>query len=126
MNNQITPRLGGVTRETLIKRRIMRRIYAIWLIRRFGFLFFVGIPLLFFVSLYPLSQVSFGNLLTTTIVKLSMLNINGFLLYLFVALRDTNYTISFVSLLGTMLMSVFLVKQVLKEFSPSYYKRHVA
>lgn len=69
---------------------------------------------------------SFGDLVTTTVVKLSMLNINGFLLYVFVALRDTHYTIPFVSLLGTIMVLMFLVKQAVKEFSPRYSKRHVA
>lgn len=106
------------------KKYIMRRIYMIWFVRRFGFLFFAGVPLLFFVSIYPLSHVSFGNLLETTVVKLSMLNINGFLLYVFVALRDTQYTIASLSLAGTLALFSFLVKQVRYELSTSYSKRH--
>jgi hypothetical protein len=126
MNNQVTretPRQSSG--QALIKKRIMRQVYTIWFVRRFGFLFFVGIPLLFFVSLYPLSHVSFSDLITTTVVKLSMFNISGFLLYVFVAVRDTQYTISFISLLGTLTMAVFLVKQASQEFSTSYSKRHV-
>ena len=105
------------------KKYIMRRVYIIWFVRRFGFLFFAGIPLLFFVSIYPLSYVSFSNLLGTTLVKLSMLNVGGFLLYVFVALRDTQYTIASLSLTGTIALFVFLVKQVRYELSTSYSKR---
>lgn len=101
----------------------MRHIYMIWFVRRYGFLFFAGIPLLFFVSIYPLSHVSFGNLLETTIVKLSMLNMSGFFLYVFVAMRDTQYTLASLSLAGTLALSVFLVKQVRYELSTSYSKR---
>lgn len=101
----------------------MRHIYMIWFVRRYGFLFFAGIPLLFFVSIYPLSHVSFGNLLGTAVVKLSMLNIGGFLLYIFVALRDTQYTIASLSLAGTLALSMFLVKQIRYELSTSYSKR---
>lgn len=103
----------------------MYRIYIIWFVRRFGFLFFAGIPLLFFVSIYPLSHVSFGNLLETTIIKLSMLNISGFLLYVFVALRNTQYTIASLSLVGTLVLFAFLVKQVRYELSTSYSKRQL-
>ena len=105
------------------KKHIMRRIYMIWFVRRFGFVFFAGIPLLFFVSIYPLSHVSFGNLFETAVIKLSMLNISGFLLYMLVAVRDTQYTLASLSLLGAFTLFMFLVKQVRYELSTSYSKR---
>lgn len=115
--------MNEVTRETQIKRHIMRHVYVVWFVRRFGFLFFAGVPLLFFVSIYPLSHVSFGNLLETAVIKLSMLNISGFLLYVFVAARDTQYTLASLSLAGTLALVAFLVKQVRYELSTSYSKR---
>ena len=97
------------------KKRVMRRIYFSWFLKKVLVPAFVILPITVILLIKELSSVAVGNILGTSILKLSSFNFIGLFNYFIAAIRFTELD-SLLVTTSSLLLTMFFGRKIIKDF----------
>lgn len=95
-----------------LKRRLMRRVYAVWFLRKVFVPGVLVLPLAGWLVWQGLWKFNLGIILENTLARLGALDFSGLWKYFFVALRETEHDALLILLSASLLLAFFARKLV--------------
>ena len=97
-----------------LKRRIMRRVYLAWLLKRIVLPAFLVLPVAGFIFLQELSNFHLRVIVENTYRRILALDAAGLLRYFFAAIRETERDALMVAL-SSFLLAAFFARRLIRE-----------
>ena len=97
------------------KKRVMRQVYFSWFLRKVLVPAFIILPITLILLAKELSSVAVGNILGTSMLKLSTFNFIGLFNYFIAAIRFTELD-SLLVMTSSLLLVLFFGRKIIKDF----------
>ncbi|MDP3785427.1 MAG: hypothetical protein Q8R12_05230 [bacterium] len=98
-----------------LERSIMRRIYAVWFLRKVVLPAVLILPVAGFIVVRELSKINLGIIAENTFARLAALDLNGFLTYSVGAVRYTAHAGALLVVGSLVLLGAFFARRIIRD-----------
>ncbi len=97
------------------ERRIMRRVYAVWFLRKVVLPAVLILPVAGFIVVRELASINLGVIAQNVLARLTELDLNGFLTYSVGAVRYTAHAGALLVVGSLVLLGAFFARRIIRD-----------